>query len=78
MAVYNIMLRRPEVQEAVCYTGNQRLGEIGRWAAQYDQATIGIQLGLDTSTMRILSTDDLAGNPETTLDEWFDERVPEE
>ena len=77
MNYYNIALRGPKVQEAVLYTGSNRLGEIGRWAAQYQQAPITVQLGLDITTMRILSMDDIAGNSETTLDEWFGERVLE-
>ena len=75
MTNYNIMLDGPNVQEAVLYTGDNGLGEIGRWAAQYQEGQISVQLGLDITTMRILSMDDIVGNSETTLDEWFGERA---
>lgn len=53
------------------------MGKIGYWAAQYQQAPITVQFGLDITAMRILSMDDIVANFETTLVEWFGERVLE-
>ena len=71
MNYYNIALRGPKVQEAVSYTGNNRLGEIALWAKQYQEGQISVQLGLDMDSVRILPMAYIVDNRETTLDELF-------
>jgi|AntAceMinimDraft_16_1070373.scaffolds.fasta_scaffold130375_1 hypothetical protein len=73
MTDYNIMLDAPNVQEAVLYTGDNRLSQIARWAKQ--QGQISVQLGLDMDSVRILPMAYLVDNRETTLDELFSERA---
>ncbi len=71
MNYYSIMLDGPNVQEAVLYTGDNRLGEIALWAEQYQQGKISVQLGLNRDNVRILPMAYIVDNCETTLDELF-------
>jgi len=71
MNYYSIMLDGLNVQEAVLYTGNNRLGEIARWAKQYQEGQISVQLLLDMDSVRILPMAYIVNHPQTTLDELF-------
>ena len=71
MNYYSIMLDGPNVQEAVLYTGDNRLGQIARWARQCQQGQISVQLGLDMDSVCILPMAYIVDHPETTLDELF-------
>lgn len=71
MNYYSIILDGPSVQEAVLYTASNRLGQILRWAGQYQQGQISVQLLLDMDSVRILPMAYIVDRPETTLDELF-------
>ena len=74
MNYYSIMLDGPNVQEAVLYTGNNRLGEIALWAKQYPEGQISVQLGRDMNSLRVLPMAYIVDQPEITLDELFDKQ----
>ena len=68
---YTIMLDGPNLQEAALYTGNWPLWYLGRWAKQYPEGQISVQLSLDMNSLRVLPMAYIVDHPEITLDELF-------